>query len=320
MEGRRIGKSPGLHTITNKLIYPEDICIFINILKKPFKIDIDPLLFILLIIMYYRCYIIKYLLIFASMLIHETAHISVAVIGKRKPVSVKILAIGLNAEIEEKHDDCMNPLLIYISGPLINIFLALICFIIKNTYYFEFSDNMRFFIFANASLAVFNILPVLPLDGGKIIREILVSKIGFFKGYKYARRLSLGFATIVFALGVLLLITGTNNLSILLISLYIFHCGKIYNSEESIMNIKNLLYKRSRFLKKGVYPGRELVVLKSMHIGDIIKSMDFDRFHIVYVVDESMKLVKIITEQDVIEAILKHDPDMIFEDLLKIME
>ncbi|NLP14393.1 MAG: peptidase M50 [Clostridium sp.] len=269
--------------------------------------------------MYYNGYIIKYLLIFASILIHEIAHIIVAVFGKRKLVSIKIFAIGLSAEIKEKDDNRLNPLFIYISGPLSNILLALICFI-TNTYYFVFSDNMRFFIYANVALAIFNMLPVLPLDGGKIIRDILVSKIGLFKGYKYARRLSLGFAAVVFALGVLLLIAGIKNLSIILISVYMFCYQKFDKSEESLMNIKNLLYKRSRFLKKGIYPGRELVVLKSMHIADIIKSMDFDRFHIVYVVDECMRLVKVLTEQDVLEGVLKHDSDMRFEDLLKDME
>jgi len=48
--------------------------------------------------------------------------------------------------------------------------------------------------------------------------------------------------------------------------------------EEILMNIRNLLFKRSRFLKKGVYPGRELVVLESTRLGELIKSMDFDRF------------------------------------------
>lgn len=269
--------------------------------------------------MYCNGYIIRYLLIFASMLIHEVAHITVAVFGKRKLVCVKILAIGLSAEIKQMYDDCLNPLLIYISGPFINILLALICFV-TNTYYFVFSDNMSFFIYANVALAIFNMLPVLPLDGGKIFREILVSKIGLFKGYKYARRLSLGVTTVVIVLGVLLLFTGIFNLSILLISVYILYYQKFDKTEESLMNIKNLLFKRSRFLKKGIYPGRELVVLKSMHIGDIIKSMDFDRFHIVYVVDESMRLVKVVTEQDVLEGVLRHDPDMRFEDLLKVME
>jgi len=297
----------------------EDRCIFINILKKPFKINIDPVLFILLIIMYYNGYIIRYLLILASMLIHEGAHITVAVFGKRKLVCVKILAIGLSAEIKEVYDGCINPILIYISGPFINILLALICFI-TNTYYFVFSDNMRFFIYANVALAIFNMLPVLPLDGGKIIRDILVTKIGLFKGYKYARVLSLGFTSVVFVLGVLLLLAGIFNLSILLISVYILYYQKFDKTEESLMNIKNLLFKRSRFLKRGIYPGRELVVLKSVHIGDVIKSMDFDRFHIVYIVDESMRLVKVLTEQDVLEGVLKHDPDMRFEDLLKVME
>ncbi|MFZ5990093.1 MAG: hypothetical protein ACOYWZ_23605 [Bacillota bacterium] len=83
------------------------------------------------------------------------------------------------------------------------------------------------------------------------------------------------------------------------------------------MNIKNLVYKRSRFLKRGIYPGRELVVIKSMRLGDIIKSMDFDRFHIIYVLDEDMKLIKIFTEQEVIDYMIKYNAEMSFDELIR---
>lgn len=83
------------------------------------------------------------------------------------------------------------------------------------------------------------------------------------------------------------------------------------------MNIKYLVYKRSRFLKKGVYPGRELVVIQNMRLGDIIKNMDFDRFHIIYVLDEDMKLVRVFTEQEIIDNLSKYDSEMSFEELIK---
>ncbi len=86
------------------------------------------------------------------------------------------------------------------------------------------------------------------------------------------------------------------------------------------MNIKNLLFKRSRFLKKGVYPGRELVVLESMHLGDLIKSMDFDRFHIVYVVNENMRVVRVFTEQEIMDNIMKYNSDISFKDLMETMD
>jgi len=86
------------------------------------------------------------------------------------------------------------------------------------------------------------------------------------------------------------------------------------------MNIRNLLFKRSRFLKKGVYPGRELVVLESTRLGELIKSMDFDRFHIIYVVNENMRVVRVFTEQEIIDYIMKYNADISFRDLMETVD
>lgn len=86
------------------------------------------------------------------------------------------------------------------------------------------------------------------------------------------------------------------------------------------MNIKNLVYKRSRFLRKGVYPGRELVVLKNMRLVDVVKNMDFDRFHIIYILDENMRLLKVFTEQEIIDNMAKFNGEMTFDELINSMD
>jgi stage IV sporulation protein FB len=68
-----------------------------------------------------------------------------------------------------------------------------------------------------------------------------------------------------------------------------------------------------------VYPGRELVVIKTMRLGDIVKDMDFDRFHIIYVLDEDMRLAKIFTEQEIIDNMSKFDSEISFEELINAM-
>lgn len=269
--------------------------------------------------MYYNDHLIEYLLIFFSMVIHEAAHIAAAVIQKRILVSVGITAIGLNAVIEENPDMEANRFLININGPIANILMFFSCIII-DTYYFSIWDNMRFFIYANICLAVFNMLPILPLDGGRIFRDILVSKMGLLRGSKYARRMSVGFAAVLLVLGFFQYLVSKYNFSLILIAGYILYFQKSNRAEETLMNIKNLLFKRSRFLKKGVYPGRELVVLESMHLGDLIKSMDFDRFHIVYVVNENMRVVRVFTEQEIMDNIMKYNSDISFKDLMETMD
>jgi len=91
--------------------------------------------------------------------------------------------------------------------------------------------------------------------------------MGLVRGCKYTRRLSLIFSALLLVLGIFQYIISKYNFSILLIAGYMLYFQKSDRPEEILMNIRNLLFKRSRFLKKGVYPGRELVVLESTRLG-----------------------------------------------------
>ena len=82
------------------------------------------------------------------------------------------------------------------------------------------------------------------------------------------------------------------------------------------MNVKNIIYRRARLLKKGIYQARDLVVIKSVQMSEILKSMDFDRFHIVYVLDENLNIVKVLTEQEIIDGLLKYNTEITFEEYI----
>lgn len=289
---------------------------FIQVIKKPVKVEVDPMLFVVFAVMVFFKYQYKYLETFAALIIHETAHIIVSVLQGVKLDSLKIFPIGLNAVFQDDYYNDVNSFLINISGPFINLLISILCFLI-NTYYLHVSDNMVFFILINILLAVFNMLPVLPLDGGRILRDVLTSRIGLFKAYKYSRIVSKGLGILIIILGIIQFYGNIYNFSLIFLGSYIFYFLKYEESEVYFMNIKNLVYKRSRFLRKGVYPGRELVVIKSMRLGDILKNMDFDRFHIIYVLDEDMRLAKVFTEQEILDNMSKFDPDISFDELMK---
>jgi len=267
--------------------------------------------------MYFIDYHNKYLSTFAAIIIHEMSHILVSIAKGRKLYCVRIFIIGINAIFCEDYKDT-DSFLINIAGPLSNILISLMC-VLMSTYYLPKSDNMRFFILTNIFLAIFNMLPVLPLDGGRIFRDILSSKVGLYKAHKYSRRVSKGLGLLIILIGIIQLHDNIYNFSLIFLGGYIFYCLKYDESEVYFMNIKNLVYKRSRFLRKGVYPGRELVVLKNMRLRDVVKNMDFDRFHIIYVLDENMRLLKIFTEQEIIDNMAKFNGEMTFDELINSM-
>ncbi|OGO79933.1 MAG: hypothetical protein A2Y21_06405 [Clostridiales bacterium GWC2_40_7] len=261
----------------------------------------------------------QFILAYISIILHELAHMATAAIYGCRTVSLRVLPVGLSADIDTENCRRKEKLAIYSSGPAVSFFLSAAAYLA----YILLSENLQYLYFIsllNFCLAVFNLIPALPLDGGKILQEILNDSIGLITAAKYIRAIALLLCIIATGAGVYQILAGNLNFSLFIMGLYFivfFNTGKM---EASLMNIKQLLYRRQRLLNKGIYQARDLVVLKGMRLGAVIKALDYDRFHFIYLLDEDLKLLRIITENEIIDCMLKHPGDMTFEELLKLLE
>ncbi|MCX7748427.1 MAG: site-2 protease family protein [Clostridia bacterium] len=258
----------------------------------------------------------KFLQIFVSILLHELGHVILAEILGAKVNSITILPIGIKASMEENALSVKKKVLVYLGGAIVNILLLLLSFM-ADTYYLGNTGNMGFFIFTNLCLAVFNLLPIIPLDGGNIVRELLNDKVGFIKANIYIRKISEITLIGLVSIGIVQLHNNIFNFSLILIGIYIFFIiKKIKPMEGSFMNMKQFFYRKERLLKIGAYPARDIVVMKSMKLNDVVKCMDFDRFHIVHVLDENLKLIKHFTEQEILDSLVQYHTEITFDDLI----
>lgn len=106
------------------------------------------------------------LAIFLSVLLHELSH---GIVAHKLGYKVKSISIDLfsgSAEIDANNLSEKDSIKITLAGPLSNLLLSLLLFFteIEN----EFIHNL---ININLILFTFNILPIFPLDGGKILRD-----------------------------------------------------------------------------------------------------------------------------------------------------
>lgn len=143
------------------------------------KINIHPITYIMILSMFI-CGLFKYFLIISSIvLIHELGHIIFAFIFKRKICKVKILPFGgLLIFDSYLSENIFEDLIISIGG----IFFQLIFIYILNLFSIKY---LRVFNYYNTLIILFNLLPICPLDGYKIIKLLLELFCPYRKTFKY---------------------------------------------------------------------------------------------------------------------------------------
>ena len=110
-----------------------------------------------------------------SVLIHEGSH---AVMAKRRGLHVRriqLLAFGGYTKIEGKEESPSDEFAISIAGPVASLAMAVVFWLIAviSAGLPEVQSSLSFIAFANLFIALFNLLPGFPLDGGRALRAAI---------------------------------------------------------------------------------------------------------------------------------------------------
>ncbi len=133
--------------------------------------------------------------LFACILLHEFGHIFAARrYGIRTP-DVTLLPIGGLARLERMPKKPSEELVVALAGPAVNVVIAAILFPLvggfpKSVIGPEMMlDPKNFFqavMTANITLAVFNLIPAFPMDGGRVLRALLATKFSYTRATQAA--------------------------------------------------------------------------------------------------------------------------------------
>jgi Zn-dependent protease/CBS domain-containing protein len=168
--------------------------------------------------------------LFICVLLHEFGHSLVAQRLGLKIHSITLLPLGGVSNLESLPEKPSDEVKITLAGPLVNVVLAPIFFGVglllgavprmPADVFTGIGSVGQFFFYLgylNVVLAVFNLIPAFPLDGGRILRALLATRLGALRATDISSRVGQLFAFAFFLIGLL-----GGNFLLALVAVFIF--------------------------------------------------------------------------------------------------
>lgn len=253
------------------------------------------------------------LIIFSSVFLHELAHTLMAGILGVKVSEIELLPFGGQSKIEDFTGlDPDREIYIALIGPIFSLSIA-------GFFYFLYSgprsDLLQLFIYINFFLGIFNLLPALPLDGGKVMRAFLSKIQGYKKATSTAALFGKIIALCIFLYGSYLSLTTFNGANYIVIGFLLYWSARQEGKFLAYSFMRFLVNKKSELSKSGFLPVKHLVSHEDTLVKKILESSRPSYYLIISILDEKHSIVAVFTEAELIEGLFEKGPLLRLKDL-----
>ena len=173
-----------------------------------------------------------------AVLLHECAHLLMCVALKVRVVGMTPLPWGLTISTPLIYD-IKSQLLISASGPACNFVILAVCAALRTVSGIS-GDYFELFMLANLADGLLNLLPVLPLDGGIILKSRLCAVYGLAGGFLKSMRITAFAGAVIFVIGIQIFLVTGYNFSYAAAGLFVL--VNLRHERELLMCIKKRIY------------------------------------------------------------------------------
>lgn len=297
-------------------------------LTRVLGIDIDiHVTFLLLLAFFFLVLGIRGLIlivgVFFFVTVHELCHSLAAAYFGIKVKRITLLPIGGIASMSKMPTKPIQEFLISIAGPLSNILIVIIFYyplyallgkdalmypfrVITGQAEYAGSFNVLAHIYwINLVLAVFNMIPAFPMDGGRVLRAALSYRMGYKKATDIAVRLGHIFALLFGYLGIV-----QGHIFLIIIAIFIYMAASSEGLQvEIVETIKN-------YAVRDVLDKRFVSVKPDTPLSEVL-SMMFHTHQEDYPVTENGKLKGIITRIEVMRGMHERGRDALVSEVMR---
>ncbi|QSG08656.1 CBS domain-containing protein [Halapricum desulfuricans] len=163
--------------------------------------------------------------LFVGVVLHELGHSLVAIRYGYPISSITLWLFGGIAQLDEMPEDWRHELLIALAGPIVSVALGVLSYLAflavpasSSVALASGKFLLGYLALMNVALAVFNMLPGFPMDGGRVLRALLARTRGYARATKIAAEVGKVFAILLGLFGLF----GPGSLFLVAIAFFIY--------------------------------------------------------------------------------------------------
>lgn len=243
--------------------------------------------------------------LFLLVMLHEMGHALTAEHFGYEVERVSLLPFGGVARIsygnigfQPKHEAA-----IAIAGPLVNLLMAVLAWGLFAAHLCSFSF-FKTMVGINAWIILFNMLPGLPLDGGRVFRSARSRSIGFENATREAYHMAIGLAALLLVLGAVSLWLGSPHVGIVVLGVFLFVSAWSGRRDIS-MEVVRFLDEKKRVSKPRLTQVKAIATDDQCLVRDVVRQFSPDRYHMVYVFNQSGVVETVLEEDELLEAVFQ---------------
>lgn len=238
--------------------------------------------------------------LFILVIIHELGHVTAAWSYGWKIHSIELLPFGGVANMDGwDFSSVKEEVVVALAGPFHHVWMVWISYIF---YQFGIWNQAwtEYFIQGNLIIAAFNLLPIYPLDGGRIFQAVASCWLSYRQSIDLTYYLSLGCSLLLMIIAFFIPGVWVD------LPLWIISCFLIFSN---VMALKKKSFQFLRFLIQRLERGAaaSLPIYKTSVSAEewlpaIVKKWYRQRYHVFEVVDPEGNILGWLTEEDVLEC------------------
>jgi Zn-dependent protease len=229
--------------------------------------------------------------LFASVLAHELGHSVVGLHFNLKIRSITLWILGGMAQFEMIPRKRGTEAIMAIAGPITSLAVGFTAWLLLHLTPEAFTGArfvLAYVMHMNIILATFNLLPALPLDGGRVFRSVLALRVPYLRATQIAAATSKFLALVLGFIGVVFL-----NIWMILIAFFIY-IAVTGESEYATMSTMLKGIEVEDLMTRDV-----ITISNETRVSDLVQRMFLERHLAFPVLDAGSRLVGFVTLQDV---------------------